>query len=127
MAANMSVLGLIQSFSLGKIELLSYLMFYFISKSTYFLLKLNLHCKLPNYRRVSDTSEAGVVQGHKYWFCIDCLTSPSPECHLSSDCPGLCNDCNNTSRCLLSLEKHLAEFLEPLFSSFLFHTDPCNF
>ena len=41
-----------------------FLMFYFISKSTYFLLKLNFNCKLPNLRRVSSTS--GIILRQKW-------------------------------------------------------------
>ena len=45
------------------------LMFSIISKSTPFLLKLNLQCKLPNFILVSNTSEAKLrkaqVEGSK--------------------------------------------------------------
>ena len=37
-------------------------MFFIISKHTYFLLKVDLHCNLPHFRNVSSTSEMGVIR-----------------------------------------------------------------
>ena len=49
--------------------------FYFISKSTYFLLKLNLHCKLPNFRCVSNTSKVSLYTPRHEKVAIGATTS----------------------------------------------------